>query len=190
MATGTNGIATEGEAKSKLGYSGSVDTNKCCTKARAVTMGADSSKLSAYKDNQLVKYSDIQLDGYYIQYEVGYMVTGYAGNWEIEIRRCTVVATNITNPTDWGRDEYDTILTFDYDIDGNDMNYYKSSEWANSMKSMTEIGYDISNAESTSSNYNNGNTPPICTNFNLSWVNFPSQYEKISLSVTGIRVYD
>lgn len=28
MATGTNGIATEGEAKSKLGYSGSVDTNK------------------------------------------------------------------------------------------------------------------------------------------------------------------
>ena len=26
MATGTNGIATEGEAKSKLGYSGSVDT--------------------------------------------------------------------------------------------------------------------------------------------------------------------
>lgn len=60
MATGTNGIATEGEAKSKLGYSGSVDTNKCCTKARAIAMGADSSKLSAYKDNQLVKYSDIQ----------------------------------------------------------------------------------------------------------------------------------
>lgn len=59
MATGTNGIATEGEAKSKLGYNGSVNTNKCCTKARAVAMGADSSKLSAYKDNQLVKYDDI-----------------------------------------------------------------------------------------------------------------------------------
>lgn len=59
MATGTNGIATEGEAKSKLGYSGSVDTNKCCTKARAVAMGADSAKLSRYKDNQLVKYVDL-----------------------------------------------------------------------------------------------------------------------------------
>ena len=59
MATGTNGIATEGEAKSKLGYSGSVDTNKCCTKARAVAMGADSAKLGNYSDSQLVKYSDI-----------------------------------------------------------------------------------------------------------------------------------
>ena len=59
MATGTNGIATEGEAKSKLGYSGSVNTNKCCTKARAIVMGADSSKLTSYKDNQLVKYSDL-----------------------------------------------------------------------------------------------------------------------------------
>lgn len=59
MATGTNGIATEGEAKSKLGYTGSVDTNKCCTKARAIAMGADGSKLTSYKDNQLVKYNDI-----------------------------------------------------------------------------------------------------------------------------------
>lgn len=61
MTTGTNGIATEGEAKSKLGYSGSVDTNKCCTKARAIAMGADSAKLTSYKDNQLVKYSDVDL---------------------------------------------------------------------------------------------------------------------------------
>ena len=63
MATGTNVIATEGEAKSKLGYSGSVDTNKCCTKARAIAMGADSAKLTSYKDNQLVKYSDVDLPG-------------------------------------------------------------------------------------------------------------------------------
>lgn len=63
MATGTNGIATEGEAKEKLGYSGSVDTNKCCTKARAIAMGADSSKLTSYKDNQLVKYSDLYQAG-------------------------------------------------------------------------------------------------------------------------------
>lgn len=61
MATGTNGIATEGEAKSKLGYSGSVNTNKCCTKARAIAMGADSAKLTSYKDNQLVKYSDLYI---------------------------------------------------------------------------------------------------------------------------------
>lgn len=59
MATGTNGIVTEGEAKSKLGYSGSVDTNKGCTKSRAIAMGADSSILGSYSDNQLVKYSSI-----------------------------------------------------------------------------------------------------------------------------------
>lgn len=63
MATGTNGIATEGEAKIKLGYNGSVDTNKCCTKARAVAMGADSSRLTSYTDNQSVKYSDIYKKG-------------------------------------------------------------------------------------------------------------------------------
>lgn len=68
MATGTNGIATEGEAKSKLGYSGSVDTNKCCTKARAIAMGAASNGLSNYNNNQLVKYSDIILpnEPYYL----------------------------------------------------------------------------------------------------------------------------
>lgn len=59
MATGTNGIATEGEAKIKLGYNGSVDTNKCCTKARAIAMGADSAKLSGYKDSKLIKYTDL-----------------------------------------------------------------------------------------------------------------------------------
>lgn len=59
MATGTNGIATEGEAKSKLSYTGSVNSSKGCTKARAVTMGVDSTKLSRYQDTQLVKYSDI-----------------------------------------------------------------------------------------------------------------------------------
>lgn len=72
MATGTNGIATEGEAKSKLGYSGSVDTNKCCTKARAVVMGADSAKLSGYTDNQLVKYDDIQVALYH--YVIGFIL--------------------------------------------------------------------------------------------------------------------
>lgn len=54
-----NGIATEAEAKTKLNYTGSVDSDKCCTKQRAIEMGADSSKLSGYSDNQLVKYSDL-----------------------------------------------------------------------------------------------------------------------------------
>jgi hypothetical protein len=76
MATGTNGIATESEAKSKLGYSGSVDTNKCCTKARAVVMGADGSKLGGYKDNQLVKYSDISLPNYSIAYSAYITING------------------------------------------------------------------------------------------------------------------
>lgn len=68
MATGTNGIATEGEAKSKLGYSGTVDTNKCCTKARAIAMGADSSRLGNYSNNQLVKYSDIVLNSILVEF--------------------------------------------------------------------------------------------------------------------------
>lgn len=76
MATGTNGIATEGEAKSKLGYTGSVDTNKCCTKARAVAMGADSSKLTSYKDNQLVKYSDISKVAFYVTLNIPLRYTG------------------------------------------------------------------------------------------------------------------
>lgn len=61
MATGTNGIATEGEAKSILEYSGNVDTNKCITKARALEMGADSSALESYTDEQLVKYGDLSI---------------------------------------------------------------------------------------------------------------------------------
>lgn len=58
MATETNGIATEGEAGSKLGYI--TDTpNKCCTKTRAIAMGTDGTKLTDYDSNQLVKYSDL-----------------------------------------------------------------------------------------------------------------------------------
>ena len=40
MATGSKGIATEGEAKSKLGSSASVTSNKLCTKSRALALGA------------------------------------------------------------------------------------------------------------------------------------------------------
>lgn len=59
MATGTNAIALESEVKSVTGSSGSITTNLCCTKSRAITLGADSSYLTSYSDNQLVKYSDI-----------------------------------------------------------------------------------------------------------------------------------
>lgn len=58
MATGPNGIATEGEAGLKLGYI-TATPNKCCTKARAIVTGADSSKLTDYDSNQLVKYEDL-----------------------------------------------------------------------------------------------------------------------------------
>lgn len=59
MATGTNAIALESEVKAKTDSTASITTNLCCTKARAIILGADSSKLSSYQDNQLVKYSDI-----------------------------------------------------------------------------------------------------------------------------------
>lgn len=60
MATGTNGIATEGEAKEKIiGPRDEVTivTNKCCTKERLITIGG---RVDGYESNQLVKYSDIK----------------------------------------------------------------------------------------------------------------------------------
>lgn len=90
MATGTNGIATEGEAKSKLGYSGSVNINKCCTKARAIAMGADSSKLTSYKDNQLVKYSDLYKD--IKTYDV--IISDETYNAEIDYDKCILRINN------------------------------------------------------------------------------------------------
>ena len=42
MATGTNAIALESEVKSKVGSSVSITNNLCCTKSRAITIGADS----------------------------------------------------------------------------------------------------------------------------------------------------
>lgn len=52
-------IATEQEAKEKLNFSGTVDTNKCCTKAKAIELKANITKLSGYNDNQLVQLSDL-----------------------------------------------------------------------------------------------------------------------------------
>lgn len=78
MATGTNGIATEGEAKSKLDYSGSVDINKGCTKERVLPMGAMGQYLEEYKPKQLVKYSDIvKGNPNNIIFDVNFKLTGY-----------------------------------------------------------------------------------------------------------------
>lgn len=120
MATGTNGIATEGEAKSKLGYSGSVDTNKCCTKARAVAMGADSSKLTSYKDNQLVKYSDLYIkkqilgiscnSAPYPQGYVLYYILSEAVNYPIQV---TTDADNVgtnTSTVPSGKTSYNVMI--------------------------------------------------------------------------------
>ena len=63
MATGTNGIATEGEAQNKGNwypdqpYPDSSVKNKCCTKSMAILYGCAVS--GNYEDNQLVKYSDL-----------------------------------------------------------------------------------------------------------------------------------
>lgn len=109
MATGTNGIATEGEAKSKLGYSGTVDTNKCCTKTRAVAMGADSSKLTSYKDNQLVKYSDISKVASYVTLNIPLRYTGSQ-----ELKTIIVYLKHTTNNLDilsYGNSEREKMLT-------------------------------------------------------------------------------
>ena len=120
MATGTNGIATEGEAKIKLGYNGSVDTNKCCTKARAIAMGADNSKLTSYKDNQLVKYSDLYINKQvlgiscnsapYPQGYVLYYILSEAVNYPIQV---TTDADNVgtnTSTVPSGKTSYNVMI--------------------------------------------------------------------------------
>lgn len=61
MATGTNAIALETEAKSNFGQNlaslPAAIANKCCTKARADAFGCIVA--SGYTDNQLVKYSSL-----------------------------------------------------------------------------------------------------------------------------------
>lgn len=56
MSTNTNAIALESEIASKVGSSVSTVANKCCTKDRAITIGAEVA--SGYSSNQLIKYSD------------------------------------------------------------------------------------------------------------------------------------
>lgn len=59
MATTTNGIATEGEAKTKISSSASVTTDLLITKARVYEIGGDVDNANSYESNQCVKYSDI-----------------------------------------------------------------------------------------------------------------------------------
>lgn len=63
MATDTNAIATEQEviAVTKINNA-SATADKCCTKTKAIGFKAYPGSLQDYKDNQLVKYSDIYQD--------------------------------------------------------------------------------------------------------------------------------
>ena len=57
MATGTNAIANEGEAKTKGGSTVAVTSNKGCTKTRAIALNC--TVVGNYANNQLVKYSSL-----------------------------------------------------------------------------------------------------------------------------------
>ena len=57
MGQATNQIATEAEAKTIGGSTGSVTTNLCVIKTRAVALGCNVS--GSYADNQLVMFSDL-----------------------------------------------------------------------------------------------------------------------------------
>lgn len=63
MATGTNAIATEQEAKNKINPDSTiaVDSTKCCTKKKAKSLGAYG--LTNYSDARLVKYQDLFYGG-------------------------------------------------------------------------------------------------------------------------------
>lgn len=57
MGQATNQIATEAEAKTIGGSTGSVTTNLCVIKSRATALGCSVS--GSYADNQLVMFSDL-----------------------------------------------------------------------------------------------------------------------------------
>lgn len=59
MSTGKGGIATEGEAKSKLGSNVSVTSNKLCTKSRALQIGALEIGMQSLPSNKCVLYSQL-----------------------------------------------------------------------------------------------------------------------------------
>lgn len=73
MATGINAIATEQEVKTITESSATITQNLCCTKARAITLGADQTRLASYYSNQLVKYSDIVKAIQMTTTEIGYI---------------------------------------------------------------------------------------------------------------------
>lgn len=122
MSILTNGIATEDEAKTKLGYTGTVTTNKCCTKARAVTMGADSTKLTGYTDDRLVKYEDLVKSANELYIDL-YIMKSY-GTFYLKKRSNipTPVVTNLRLEYDSGSDTY-------HDVEIN-QGYYESGRVA------------------------------------------------------------
>lgn len=143
MATGTNGIATEGEAKSKLVYSGSVDTNKCCTKARAIAMGADRTKLTSYEDNQLVKYNDIvnvMINYNIIDYFRAILYLTNCTNEKIELKQSNGLKTEYVYPNGNGQPSISAIQI-----------YYDSS-------SIKPYPYQVK-WNSSYNNYSSGNLP-------------------------------
>lgn len=75
MATGTNAIATEREAATKLYYTGTdITDNKCVTRSKVVSMGSyQTTPLGGYADNQLVKYTDIQPQLTYSAFDNAYI---------------------------------------------------------------------------------------------------------------------
>ena len=145
MATGTNGIATEGEAK--LVYSGSVDTNKCCTKARAIAMGADRTKLTSYEDNQLVKYNDIvknippvMINYNIIDYFRAILYLTNCTNEKIELKQSNGLKTEYVYPNGNGQPSISAIQI-----------YYDSS-------SIKPYPYQVK-WNSSYNNYSSGNLP-------------------------------
>lgn len=52
-------IATEFEVKQKVNGYRTINEDKCCTKDRAVAIGANKMKLTQYEDDQLVQLDDI-----------------------------------------------------------------------------------------------------------------------------------
>lgn len=89
--TGPDEIALESEVKSKLGYSGSITSRKYCTKSKALSMNADSSYLTSYQSDQLVKYSSIvkkkvyQVTTDFLMYDLPVSTEGKTGVWDVII---------------------------------------------------------------------------------------------------------
>ncbi len=93
MATGTNAIANEQEAKTKGGSTVAVTSNKGCTKTRAIALNC--TVAGNYANNQLVKYSDLDKNAVPVYYTLTFQVNSNYDKYTCQVHHGQT-ATSLT----------------------------------------------------------------------------------------------